>query len=183
MAQMKHLDDFLRSSIIGRLECERTQLEVSEELGIVQNVHSKLWQRFQDVGNVSSYRYNSFKAYRYRRLGHIGLYARRPTRCAPLTATHCSLRITWRREHALWTPQLWSCVMFSDESRMARLGGILLGSRTDLHLQSVTMTCHIYRDVILKQHERLFRDALGAEFLFMDDNARPHRTNIVNGCL
>ena len=28
----------------------------------------------------------------YRRLGHIGLYARRPIRCVPLTATHCRLR-------------------------------------------------------------------------------------------
>ncbi|GFW96089.1 transposable element Tcb1 transposase [Trichonephila clavipes] len=49
----------------------------------------------------------------YRRLGHIGLYARRPVRCVPLTATHCRLRLTWSREHALWTPQQWSCVMFS----------------------------------------------------------------------
>ncbi|GFV59018.1 transposable element Tcb2 transposase [Trichonephila clavipes] len=32
--------------------------------------------------------------------------------------------------------------------------GIILGSRTDLHVQSVTMTGHIYRDVILKQHVR-----------------------------
>ncbi|GFV87127.1 DDE_3 domain-containing protein [Trichonephila clavipes] len=41
----------------------------------------------------------------------------------------------------------------------------------------------IYRDVILKQHVRLFRGAMGAEFLFMDDNARPHRANIVDECL
>ncbi|GFX86030.1 transposable element Tcb2 transposase [Trichonephila clavipes] len=34
MAQRKHLDDFSRGRIIGRLECGRTQLEVSEELGI-----------------------------------------------------------------------------------------------------------------------------------------------------
>ncbi|GFW91224.1 HTH_Tnp_Tc3_2 domain-containing protein [Trichonephila clavipes] len=53
------------------------------------------------------------------RLGHIGLYARRPVRCVPLTATHCRLRLTWSREHALWTPQQWSCVMFSDESRFS----------------------------------------------------------------
>ncbi|GFW33397.1 transposable element Tcb1 transposase [Trichonephila clavipes] len=52
----------------------------------------------------------------YRRLGHIGLYARRPVRCVPLTATHCRLQLTWSRKHALWTPQQWSCVMFSDES-------------------------------------------------------------------
>ncbi|GFU95870.1 transposable element Tcb2 transposase [Trichonephila clavipes] len=41
----------------------------------------------------------------YRRLGHIGLYARRPVRCVPLTATHCRQRLTWSREHALWTLQ------------------------------------------------------------------------------
>ncbi|GFV26337.1 transposable element Tcb2 transposase [Trichonephila clavipes] len=53
----------------------------------------------------------------YRLLGHIGLYARRPVICAPLTGTRCRLRLTWNREHALWTPQHLSCVMFFDESR------------------------------------------------------------------
>ncbi|GFW59400.1 transposable element Tc3 transposase [Trichonephila clavipes] len=62
-------------------------------------------------------------------------------------------------------------------------GGIILGSRTDLHVQSVTMTGHIYRDVILEQHVRLFRGAKGAEFLFMNDNARPHHASIVDECL
>ncbi|GFX53345.1 uncharacterized protein TNCV_2945851 [Trichonephila clavipes] len=52
MAQRKHLDDFLRGRIIGRLECGRTQQEVSKELGIAQNVISRLWQRFQDDDNV-----------------------------------------------------------------------------------------------------------------------------------
>ncbi|GFV06788.1 transposable element Tcb2 transposase [Trichonephila clavipes] len=104
----------------------------------------------------------------YRRLGHIGLYARRTVRCVPLTATQCRVRLTWSREHALWTQQ-WSCVMFSDESRFSLQsdsrrtliwrapgtryhqentierhryggagwfvwGGIILGSRTDLHV-------------------------------------------------
>ncbi|GFY06508.1 HTH_Tnp_Tc3_2 domain-containing protein [Trichonephila clavipes] len=52
----------------------------------------------------------------YRRLGHIGLYTCRFVRCVPLTATQCRLRLSWSREHALWTPQQWSCVIFSDES-------------------------------------------------------------------
>ncbi|GFS80283.1 transposable element Tcb1 transposase [Trichonephila clavipes] len=120
MAQRKHLDDFLRGRIIGRLECRRNQLEVSEEFGIAQSVTSRLWQRFQDDGNVSRcyntsppprvttlnedrYIYLAVTAKRnrrstaldlscqlssatgttvsrqtvYRRLGHIGLYARR----------------------------------------------------------------------------------------------------------
>ncbi|GFU93526.1 transposable element Tcb1 transposase [Trichonephila clavipes] len=257
MAQRKHLDEFLRGRIIGRLEYGRTQLEVSEELGIAQSVISRLWKRFQDDGKVSRCcstgrllvtmpnedQYLAVTAKRnrrstasdlscqissatgttvsrqtvYRRLGHIGLYARRPVRCVPLTATHYRLRLTWSREHALWIPQQ-SCLMFSDESRFSLQsdsrrtlirrapgtryhqentierhryggagwlvwGGIILGSRTDLHVQSVMMTGHIYRDVILEQHVRLFRGAMGAEFLFMDDNARPHRANIVDECL
>ncbi|GFT35047.1 transposable element Tcb1 transposase [Trichonephila clavipes] len=127
------------------------------------------------------------------------------------------LRLLLGRDHALWTPQQWSCVMFSDESRFSPQsdshrtliwrvpgtryhqentiehryggagwlvsGGIILGSRTDLHVQSVTMTCHIYRDVILEQHVRLFRGAMDAEFLFMDDNARPRHASIVDECL
>ncbi|GFY32251.1 transposable element Tcb1 transposase [Trichonephila clavipes] len=62
-------------------------------------------------------------------------------------------------------------------------GGIILGSRTDLHVRSVTITSHIYRVVILEPHVRLFRGAMGAEFLFMDDNERPHCANIVDECL
>ncbi|GFV68049.1 transposable element Tc3 transposase [Trichonephila clavipes] len=61
-------------------------------------------------------------------------------------------------------------------------GGIILGSRTDLHVQNVTMTAHMYPDIILEQHVRSFRGAMGAEILFMDDNARPHRANIVDEC-
>ncbi|GFW73707.1 uncharacterized protein TNCV_1541611 [Trichonephila clavipes] len=55
MAQRKHLDDFLRGRIIGRLECGRTHMEVSEELRIAQSVISRLWQRFQDESNVSKF--------------------------------------------------------------------------------------------------------------------------------
>ncbi|GFW56328.1 uncharacterized protein TNCV_2088371 [Trichonephila clavipes] len=113
MAQRKHLGDFLRGRIIRRLECGRTQLEVSEELGIAQSVISRLSQRFQDDGNVS--------------------------RC-----------------YSTGRPR----VTTPNEDRY-----------------------RIYRDVILEQHVRLFRGAMGAVFLFMDDNARPHCANIVDDCL
>ncbi|GFV56772.1 transposable element Tcb2 transposase [Trichonephila clavipes] len=187
----------MRTGIIGSY-CQKKQTEHS-----IRPVSSALF----------SYRYDS-----YRRLGCIGLYARRPVIYVPLTATHCRLRLTWSRDHALWTPQQWSCVMFFNESRFSLQsdsrrtliwkapgtryyqentierhsysgagwlvwGGIILGSRTHLHVQSVAMTGHIYQDVILEQHVRFFRGAMGAEFLFMDDNARPHRAKIVDECL
>ncbi|GFY19580.1 transposable element Tcb1 transposase [Trichonephila clavipes] len=120
MAQRKHLDDFLRGRIIGRLECGLTQLEVSEELGIAQSVISRLWQRFQD--DAPGTRYHQKNTIERHRHGGAG----------------------W----LVW-------------------GGIILGFRADLHVQSVTMTGHIYRDVILEQHVRLFRGAMGAAFLFM----------------
>ncbi|GFX59114.1 tyrosine decarboxylase [Trichonephila clavipes] len=224
MAQRKHLDDFLRGRIIGRLKWGRTQLEVSKELRIAQSVIPRLWRRFKDDASDLSRQLSSAtgtavsRQTMYRRLGHIGLYARRPVRCVPLTATHCRLRLTWSREHVMWTPQQWSCVMFSDESRFSLQsdsrrtlvwrapgtryhqentierhryggagwlvwGGIILGSRTDLHVQSVKMTGPIYRDVILEQHVRLLPGAMGAEFLFMDNNFHPHRANIVDECL
>ncbi|GFV24292.1 transposable element Tcb1 transposase [Trichonephila clavipes] len=45
------------------------------------------------------------------------------------------------------------------------------------------MTGYIYRYVILEQHVRLLWGAMGAEFLFMDDNARPHPAKIADECL
>ncbi|GFV28966.1 transposable element Tcb1 transposase [Trichonephila clavipes] len=39
--------------VIELLERGRTQLEVSEELGIAHSVISRLWQRFQDDGKES----------------------------------------------------------------------------------------------------------------------------------
>ncbi|GFT78219.1 transposable element Tcb1 transposase [Trichonephila clavipes] len=149
---------------------------------------------------------------------HIGLYARRPVRCVPLTATLCRLRLTWSRKNAIvdtttvvlcdvsdesrfslksdsfWT-LIWRapCTRYHQENTIERhlyggagwlgWGGTILGSRTDQHVQSVTMSGHIYRDVILEQHVRLFRWAMGAEFLSMDENACPHRANIVDECL
>ncbi|GFX63971.1 transposable element Tcb1 transposase [Trichonephila clavipes] len=209
---------FSRVRNIRRLECGRTQLEVSEEFGITQSVISRLRQRFQDSGNVSrcfrtghtpvttpnedryifgsycqkkqmehsirpvssalfSYRYDSFKADRVQTL-----------------RTHWSICSFSLQPDSRWS-LIWRApgTRYHQENTIERhhyggrgwlvWGGIILGSRTVLHVQSVTLTGHIYRNVIQEQHIRLFRDAMGSEFLFMDDNARPHRANIVDECL
>ncbi|GFT97202.1 transposable element Tcb2 transposase [Trichonephila clavipes] len=231
MAQRKHLDDFLRGRILNDWNVDVPSWKYPRNLeslrvsspGFGNDSKMMIINRRSTAPDLSRQLSSATgttvsRQTVYRRLGHIGLYARRPVRWVPLTATPCRLRLTWSREHALWTLQQWSCVMFSDESRFSLQfdsrrtliwrapgtryhkentierhryggagclvwGGIFLGSRSDLHVQSVTVTGHIYRDVILEQRVRFFRGSMGAEFLFMDDNARPHRANIIDECL
>ncbi|GFV95808.1 transposable element Tcb2 transposase [Trichonephila clavipes] len=55
--------------------------------------------------------------------------------------------------------------------------GIMLGSRTDLHIfDAGSVNGTRYCNEILLPHMRLFRGAMGLQFLFMDDNAPYHRT-------
>ncbi|GFT43357.1 transposable element Tcb1 transposase [Trichonephila clavipes] len=127
MAQRKHLDDFLRGRIWmifgsirgrGRLwkrfqddgnvsRCYSTGLprvttpNTDRYLAVTakinrQSTASDLSRQLSSATNTTV-----LKQTVYRRLGHIGLYARRPVRCVPITTTHCHLRSTWSREHAL----------------------------------------------------------------------------------
>ncbi|GFT90690.1 transposable element Tc3 transposase [Trichonephila clavipes] len=53
----------------------------------------------------------------------------------------------------------------------------MLGSRTDLHIfDAGSVNGTRYCNEILLPYVRLFRDAMGLQFLFMDDNAPCHRT-------
>ncbi|GFS75910.1 transposable element Tcb1 transposase [Trichonephila clavipes] len=207
MAQRKHLDDFLRGRTIGRLECGRTQLKVSEELAIAQSLISRLWQRFQDDCNVSrcystgrprvttpnENRYLAVTAKKKKkkknRRSTSSDLSRQLSSATGTTVSRFGLQSDFRRTLIWRAPGTrYHQENTIEQHRYGGAGwlvwrGIILGSKTDLHVQSVTMTGHIYRDVILEQHVRLFRGSMGAEFLFMDDNARPHRANIVDECL
>ncbi|GFX00561.1 transposable element Tcb1 transposase [Trichonephila clavipes] len=132
MAQRKHLDDFLRGRIIGRLECGRLSWKYPRNLesprvsstGFGNGSKMMVINSRSTASDLSRQLYSATgetvsRQTVYRRLGHNGIYARRPIKCVPLTATRCLMRLTWSREHALWTPQQWSCVMFSDESRFS----------------------------------------------------------------
>ncbi|UYV66997.1 hypothetical protein LAZ67_4003618, partial [Cordylochernes scorpioides] len=59
--------------------------------------------------------------------------------------------------------------------------GISSSSRTPLHIFSGgTLTAQRYRDEILEHYLRPYRDQIGHNLIFMDDNARPHRARLVN---
>ncbi|GBL90616.1 hypothetical protein AVEN_219292-1 [Araneus ventricosus] len=57
----------------------------------------------------------------------------------------------------------------------------MLDGRTPLHVfERGTVTGVRYSDEILEPNVRLFRGAVGPEFILMDDNARPHRALLVD---
>ncbi|GFT35353.1 transposable element Tcb2 transposase [Trichonephila clavipes] len=60
----------------------------------------------------------------------------------------------------------------------------MLNGRTELHIfDRGSVTGDRYCEEVLLPHVRLFRGAIGPDFIFMDDNARPHRTIAVEELL
>ncbi|GFW77965.1 transposable element Tc1 transposase [Trichonephila clavipes] len=121
-----------------------------------------------------------------RRLHGGGLFARHPVRCVPLTPAHRRRRSLWCREHRNWRDNEWGRVLFTDESRFSLSSDshrILIwrerGSRThpsNIIERTGAVNGTRYCNEILLPYVRLFRGAMGLQFLFMDDNAPCHHT-------
>ncbi|GFY36567.1 transposable element Tcb2 transposase [Trichonephila clavipes] len=125
-----------------------------------------------------------------RRLHRGGLFARRPVRCVPLTPAHRRTHesrfslssdshriLIWRERGSRNHP---SNIIERDRyggRDVLVWGGIMLGSRTDLHIfDAGSVNGTRYCNAILLPYVHLFRGAMGLQFLFMDDNAPCHRT-------
>ncbi|GFX10674.1 transposable element Tcb2 transposase [Trichonephila clavipes] len=137
-----------------------------------------------------------------RRLRGGGLYARRPVVCVPLTRQHrtarlqwchesrfslssdCRLQLIWRESGTAYRPE-----NIQEKNRYPTCSikvwaGIRINGRTRLHeVANGTMTGQRYIDEVLIPHVRLFCGAVGDKFVFMDDNAKRHRTLAVQDCL
>nr|CAH7763266.1 unnamed protein product [Callosobruchus chinensis] len=98
-----------------------------------------------------------------------GLRCRRPLRVSLLTARHRTARLQWARAHQDWLLPQWRNVLFSDESRLNYIPG--------------TMTGAYYLQNIINAIVQPLRNEIGDQFIFMDDNARPHRTRAVQQAL
>ncbi|GFW29782.1 transposable element Tcb2 transposase [Trichonephila clavipes] len=116
-----------------------------------------------------------------RRLHGGGLFARRPVRCVPLTPAHRRRRSLWCREHRNWRDNEWGRVLFTEEYSLliayssGESGEAAIIPRTSLKgTGSVNGTR--YCNKILLPYVRLFRGAMGLQFLFMNDNSPCHRT-------
>nr|CAH7739329.1 unnamed protein product [Callosobruchus chinensis] len=94
---------------------------------------------------------------------------RRPLRVPLLTARYRTARLQWARAHQDWLLPQWRNMLFSDESRFG--------------LASGTMTGAYYLQNIINAIIQPLRNEIGDQFIFMDDNARPHRTRAVQQAL
>ncbi|GFU92415.1 transposable element Tcb2 transposase [Trichonephila clavipes] len=220
----RHLDDFTRGRIIGKLEEGRCVTSVAAELGIAHSIVSRLWRQFQSQKKQAA---DSGR----NRLTHdtgdwttdIAFYHGQKTArwwsvcttpCTVCTFNACPSKKAFSVVPG--TPELrehgWGRVLFTDESRFSlssdshRIliwrergsrnhpsniierdryggrgvlvwGGIMLGSRTGLHIfDAGSVNGTRYCNEILLSYVRLFRGAMGLQFLFLDDNAPCHRT-------
>ncbi|GFT31630.1 transposable element Tcb2 transposase [Trichonephila clavipes] len=196
----RHLDAFTRGRIIRKLEEGRSVTSVAAEFGIAHSIVSRLWRQFQTTGTAirgfssgrprgttpADDRYIVLQAKRNRRLHGGGLFARRPVRCVPLTPAHRRRRSLWCREHRNWRDNEWGRVLFTDESRFSlssdshriliwREREAAIIPRTSLKGTGSVNGTRYYNEILLP-YVRLFRGAVGLQFLFMDNNAPCHRT-------
>jgi hypothetical protein len=58
-------------------------------------------------------------------------------------------------------------------------GGVCLGGRTDLYICQRTMNGNTYANDVVNGILPNFQATIGPHFIYIDDNARPHRTRNV----
>ncbi|GFX78573.1 transposable element Tcb2 transposase [Trichonephila clavipes] len=110
------------------------------------------------------------------RLHGVGLYARRPMVCVRLISRHRRYRREDRgsRNNPAFVHE---SVRFGGGGVLV-YGGISIDGRTDLYIiRDRPLTARRYRDEILRPIEVPYAEAIGDDFILMDDNCRPHHMN------
>ncbi|GFX37750.1 transposable element Tcb2 transposase [Trichonephila clavipes] len=198
MARRNHLNDFTRGRMIGNLEERRTVTSVAAQFGINNSVISRAWKEFQTTGGL------------FARLPECCLPLKVGHRLHRLQwCRDVKNRTTDQWSRVLFTDES----RFSTRSDSQRVliwreigirfypsnikerhryggpgvllwGGIMLKGRTELHIfDRGFVNGDSYYEEVLLPHVRLFPGAIGPDFIYMDDNARPYRTLAVEELL
>ncbi|GFS51485.1 transposable element Tcb1 transposase [Trichonephila clavipes] len=135
---------------VGLIEVGQSITEVALFFGVHHSVISRLWKQFQSTQTV----------------------VRRPVGGRPRVTTPVEDRyiaIVAKQNYRVTSTRVISMVAAS------------IGYSTDLHIfKRGSVTAVRYRDEILEPIVRLYAATFGPTFVLMDDNARPHRTGIVD---
>ena len=87
----------------------------------------------------------------------------------------------WRARNARFAP-----VYVAEHDRYGKgsvmvCAGISMQGKTDLHIiENGTLTAVLYVNEIMDVYVRPYAGAISADFILMDDNARPHRAHVTN---
>ncbi|GFS53246.1 transposable element Tcb2 transposase [Trichonephila clavipes] len=191
MARRNHLDDFTRGRVIGKLEEGRTVTSVAAEFGINKSVVSSAWKAFQTTGTavrkVGGGRSRMTTAGDDR---YIILQAKSASVIAQQLSTATGTRsdsqhLLIRREigRRFYTRKIKERHHYGGPGVLV-WGGIMLNGLTELQIfDRGSLTQDRYCEEVLLPHVCLFRGAIDPDFIFMDDNARPHRTFTVEELL
>nr|CAH7716557.1 unnamed protein product [Callosobruchus chinensis] len=203
------LSAFDRTRIIALWQEELSRHQIANTLNVVKSTLSRAIRRYEETGEVNSRprtgrpTFSTKREDRYiaqlarkersvtvpvlrsqfqrtfnplisnatirRRVLASGFRCRRPLRVPLLTARHRTARLQWARAHRDWLLPQWRNVFFSDESRFGLVRG--------------TMTGAYYQQNIINAIVQSLCNEIGDQFIFMDDNARPHRTRVVQQAL
>ncbi|GFV31988.1 transposable element Tcb2 transposase [Trichonephila clavipes] len=135
------------------------------------------------------------------RLHGVGLYARRQMVCVRLTSRHRRDRKEWAKEHVTWMRNEWSNVLFPNENRFSVHPDnrrIFIwrdhGSRNNpafvhesIRFGGWCVLVYGYISIDGRTYLFIIRDgfaaAIGDYFILLDDNCRPHHTNLVEDFL
>ncbi|GFX75770.1 transposable element Tcb2 transposase [Trichonephila clavipes] len=183
---------------------------VADVFGVARSVVARLWNRFQEAGNVRRRpgagrpratistvdRYIQLTARRNRTenatqlqrqlLLVLGRRVFSQTVHESRFSLECDTRrvLVWRDRG---TRNNHAFVRERSQYRTAGWmvwGEISIGARTDLHIiRNGTLTGRRYADEILRPHVIPYAGAIGDSFVFQDDNARPHRARLVENML
>ncbi|GFV76901.1 transposable element Tcb2 transposase [Trichonephila clavipes] len=96
-----------------------------------------------------------------------------------------SRRVTiWRERGTRFEPRNITERHHFPSRRLMVWTGIMMDGRTGLHFfDTGSVTAQRYRDEVLEPYVRLFRGAVGPDFIFMDDNAPCHRAELIDDFL
>ncbi|GFW30068.1 hypothetical protein TNCV_1696831 [Trichonephila clavipes] len=191
MSSRHHIDDFMRSRFIGKIEEGRKITDVAREFDIAHSVVSRLWKSFKTTGMCS--RRHGEVVLEVRRLQKTDISSYQQKEQAHhssadesrfILSSDCRRQLILRESGTAYRPEN---IQEKDRYQTCSImvwAGIMINGRTRLHVvANGTMTGQRYIDEVLLPHVRLFRGAVGDKFVFMDDNATRHRTLAVQDCL
>ncbi|GFX43449.1 transposable element Tcb2 transposase [Trichonephila clavipes] len=102
-----------------------------------------------------------------------------------LNLSNDSRRVTiWRKHGTRFEPRNITDRQHFPSRGVMVWAGIMMDGRTDLlFFDTRSVTTQRYRDEVLGPYVRLFRGAVGPEFIFMDDNAQCLRAVLIDDFL